>query len=367
MDPASDVLTENGQPETDSSQRTARCHEVAKTVAVTRGYAGLYRWRWVVALLVAGACVAVGWPSRTLAVDPSNRAFFVRRSESSATYRTFLKWFGSDETIVVGVRMAEELTPELGHWVQDVTKALRVLPHVEEVRSLATVARLQRTLFGRLAERPLLPDAKNGARTRRALPRDPSPEEPLLFSGGRTTAIVLRVAQELTDLDAQRALIAEVQRVLALHQRSDITDLVTGTVVEQDTLLRRMNQDRQRFIPLTVGVVIVLLLLLHAEWLSVVYVLAVMGGSLAVTQGVMAWRHMPLNVVTGLLAPIVLIIAVSLTVQISASFLHVPRDASNGARLATVYRTMFMPCLLTLVGKVPERCQAPGDRRLACQ
>lgn len=348
MDPASDVLTENGHPETELSQRAAQRYEVAKTVTVMRGYARLYRWRWVVALLVAVACVAVGWQSRTLAVDPSNRAFFVQRSESFAAYRMFLKQFGSDETVVVGVRMAEGLTPELGHWVQDVTKALRALPHVEEVRSLATVTRLQRTLFGRLAERPLLPDVTEGTWTRRTLPRDPSPEEPLLLSGGRTTAIVLRVAQELPGLDAQRALIAGVQRVLALHQRSDITYLVTGTVVEQETLLRRMNQDRQRFIPFTVGVVIVLLLLLNAKWLSVAYALVVMGGSLAVTHGVMAWRHVPLNVVTGLLAPIVLIIAVSLTVEISASFLHVPRDASNGARLATVYRTMFMPCLLSI-------------------
>ena len=346
MDPASDVLTENGHSKSDSPQPATRRHEVAKTVAIPRGYVRLYRWRWMVACLVAVGCLAVGWRSWELAVDPSNRAFFVQHSESSATYRTFLKQFGSDETIVVGVRMAEGLTPELGHWLQDVTKALRVLPHVEEVRSLATVTRLQRTLFGRLVERPVLPDATASERTRYILPRDPSPEEPLLLSGWRTTAIVLRVAQELPDLDAQRALITGVQRVLAAHQRSDITYLVTGTVVEQDTLLRRMNQDRQRFIPLTVGVVIVLLLLLHAEWLSVVYALAVMGGSLAVTQGIMAWCHMSLNVVTGLLAPIILIIAVSLTVQISASFLHVPRGASNGARLATVYQTMFMPCLL---------------------
>jgi len=298
---------------------------------------------------VVAMCGVVGWQSRGLTMDPSSHSFFEQSSESYAAYRAFIKQFGSDETIVVGVRMAGGLTPELGHWLRDVTKALRVLPHVEEVRSLATVTRLQRTWFGRLVERPLLPDSKNGAWTRRVLPRDPSPEEPLLLSGWRTTAIVLRVAQDLPDLDAQRALIAGVRRALALHQRSDVTYLVTGTVVEQDTLLGRMSQDRQRFIPLTVGVVILLLLLFHAKWLSVLYALAVMGGSLAVTQGVMAWRHVPLNVVTGLLAPIVLIIAVSLTVQISASFLHVPKDASNGARLATVYRTMFMPCLLASV------------------
>jgi len=316
--------------------------------------ARLYRWRWGVALLAAVACMAVGWQSRKLEADPSIRAFFVEGSEPFAAYQTFLKRFGSDETIVIGVRMAEGLTPELGSWLQDVTRELRVLPHVEEVRSLATVTRLRRTLFGRLVERTLLPDVKNGAWTGGAPPRDPSPEEPLLLSGGRTTAIILRVAQELPGLDAQRALIAGVQRVLASHKRPDVTYLVTGTVVEQNTLLRRMNQDRQRFIPLTVGVVIALLLLFHAKWLSVAYALVVMGGALAVTQGLMAWHHVSLNVVTGLLAPIVLIIAVSLTVEISASFLHVPRGASNGSRLATVYRTMFMPCLLsiftTLVG-----------------
>ena len=348
MDPTIDVLTENGHAPAGLSQRTALCREAAKTADVTPGYAGVYRWRWGVAFLATAACVAVGLQALRLSVDPSIRAFFAPRSESAAAYQVFLNQFGSDETIVVGVRMAHGLTPELGHWVRDVTQALRVLPHVEEVRSLATVTRLRRTFFGRLVEQPLLPDVKAGARAGRALPRDPSPEEPLLLSGGRTTAIVLRVTQELPDLDAQSALIAGVRQVLARHQRPDVTYLVTGTVVEQDTLLRRMDQDRQRFIPLTVGVVIVLLLLFHARWLSVVYALAVMGGALVVTQGVMAWRHIPLNVVTGLLAPIVLIIAVSLTVEISASFLHVPRDASNGARLATVYRTMFMPCLLSI-------------------
>ncbi len=324
-------------------------------VRVRRGYAGLYRWRWVVALLAAVGCLAIGWRSRDLAVDPSTRAFVVQSGEAYATYRTFLTRFGSDETIVVGVRMAEGLTPELGHWVQDVTASLRGLPHVEEVRSLATVTRLQRTVFGRLIERPRLADRHATASERHALPPTPTPEEPLLLSAdGRTTAIVLYVEQELPDLGAQRTLITQVRRVLASQQRPDVTYLVTGTIVEQDALLDRMNQDRLLFIPLTVGVITVLLLLFHAEWLALLYALAVMGGSLATTQGIMVWRHVSLNVVTGLLAPIILVVAVSLTVQISASFLHVPRGASNGARLAAVYRAMFMPCLLssltTLVG-----------------
>jgi len=320
-----------------------------------RGYMGLYRWRWAIALLVAVVCVAVGWQSRGLTVDPSNRAFFVRSGESHTAYRTFLKRFGSDETIVVGVRMADGLTPALARWVQDVTKALRVLPHVEGIRSLATVTRLQRTPLGRLVERPRLSDGDAGPQTPPTLSPDPTPEEPLLLSrDGHTTAIILHVAQELPDLNAQHTLISEVRRVLASHQRSDVTYLVTGTLVEQATLLNQMRQDRQRFIPLTVAIITVLLLLLHAEWRSVLYALAVMGGSLTATEGIMAWRHVPLNVVTGLLAPIILIVAVSLTVQISASFLHLSRETSPGARLAKVYRTMGMPCLLasltTLIG-----------------
>jgi predicted RND superfamily exporter protein len=320
-----------------------------------RGYAVLHRWRWAVALLVAGACAAVGWQSLALEVDPSNRTFFVRAGEPYAAYRTFLERFGSDETIVVGVRMADGLTSAIARWIQDVTAALRALPHVEGVRSLATVTRLQRTTFGRLIERPRLPDADADPHATFEIPPDPTPEEPLLLSrDGRTAAIILHVAQELPDLNAQHTLIAQVRRVLAGHPQPGVTSLVTGTVVEQATLLNRMRQERRRFIPLTVAVTTVLLLLLYAEWRSVLYALAVMGGSLSVTEGVMAWRHVPLNVVTGLLAPIILIVAVSLTVQISASFLHLSRGASPGARLATVYRTMFMPCLLatltTLVG-----------------
>lgn len=45
MDPVSDVLTENGHPETDVSERAAPRHEAAKTVPVIPEYARLYRWR----------------------------------------------------------------------------------------------------------------------------------------------------------------------------------------------------------------------------------------------------------------------------------------------------------------------------------
>ena len=314
------------------------------------GYTRISRWGWAIACLAGVACAVVGWQSHALEVDPSNRAFFVRAGEAYDAYQTFLERFGSDETIVVGVRMAGGLTPALAGWVQEVTQALRALPYVEGIRSLATVTRLQRTTLGRLIEYPRLT-----ANAGRALPPDPTPEEPLLLSrDGRTAAIILHVARELPDLNAQHTLISDVRRVLAAHRRPDVAYLVTGTVVEQATLLTRMRKDRDHFIPLTVVIVTVLLLLLHAEWRSVFYALAVMGGSLAATEGVMAWRHVSLNVVTGLLAPIILIVAVSLTVQISASFLHLPRGASPSTRLATVYRAMGMPCLLasltTLIG-----------------
>jgi len=75
------------------------------------GSMGLYRWRWAIAFLVGVGCVLVGWQSRGLTVDPSNRAFFVRSGEPYAAYRTFLERFGSDETIAVGVRLADGLTP----------------------------------------------------------------------------------------------------------------------------------------------------------------------------------------------------------------------------------------------------------------
>lgn len=327
------------------AERFDRFKTYHEETVVMRWYAALYRWRWACALLAGVVCFAMGWQSHGLTVDPSNRTFFVHNSPPYAVYQRFLAHFGSDETIVIGIRMADGLTPDIIRWIGEATNALRALPYVEEVRSLATVTRVERAAFGRLVERPFVADAPAGR----------TPEEPFLLSDdGRTTAIILHVAQTVQDPGAQHVLITAVRRLLALHQRPDLTLLVSGTVIEQDTLLGRISQDRQRFIPLTVGIIIVLLLLLHAEWRSVIYALAVMAGALVTTEGYMAWRHIPLNAVTGLLAPVVLIVAVSMTVQIAASFLHLPRGAPDGTRLATVYRTMFMPCLLasltTLIG-----------------
>ena len=60
MNPASDVLTGNGHPDTAVSQRTGQHREITETAAVLRWYTGLYRWRWGVVLLAVAACVAAG-------------------------------------------------------------------------------------------------------------------------------------------------------------------------------------------------------------------------------------------------------------------------------------------------------------------
>jgi predicted RND superfamily exporter protein len=315
-------------------------------------YRALARWRWGIALVLAAGCGSLGWAGRRLAVDPSNRAFFIRGDESYRTYQAFRQAFGSDDTIVLGLRLHEGFSPEVARWLSQLTVDLRGLPDVEAVRSLASARLVRRGLFGQPVEESFFGVPGGGSR-RPGMPFDwwkhaPPDVQALTAPDNSFTALVLTIAEDEARPDSRHELVGRVQRLMSSRTPASVEVRFSGTAVEQDAFIHDIEQDRRTLVPVTVAVIALLVLFLGGDWRTLAYSLAVMGGALAGTNGLMVLTGTPVNLVSALLAPLILIVSVSATVHVAHSMASEHGDGPLPVRLASVYRRMFLPCALAL-------------------
>lgn len=319
----------------------------------------VYRSRFLVALVPALVCLWLASHARDLVTDPSNRFFLPRGSEAFASYEAFRARYGSDETIVVGVRMPGGLTAERAEWIGRLTAELASLKDIANVQSPAKAVVLERSgWFGQPAARPLFEKLIKGQETAdallRAAPHGPPDARRLMSADGRLAAIVLHVNAGDGATDTRDGAIQAVRDALHRNARPDTDFLLSGTAVEQNAFVSQIERDRRTFVPVAIGVIVTLLLIFQSSWRSLVYNLCVMAATLTATEGLMALTGVPLHAATSLLSPLILVVAVSSTVNVYGRIVQAPQNAGHAEQLASVLKGVFLPSFLatatTMIG-----------------
>jgi predicted RND superfamily exporter protein len=123
---------------------------------------------------------------------------------------------------------------------------------------------------------------------------------------------------------------------------------VTGVPVQKVDVARAIQHDQQVLMPLAVAILAVLLALIFRKATGVLLPLAVMGISLVWTLGCYSLAGLPLNTVTALLPPVVMVLAVASSVHLYHGWLELAGE-SGDPRTLLAHRTaeLFTPCLFT--------------------
>jgi predicted RND superfamily exporter protein len=321
------------------------------------GWAGwAHRSRWSLAAALLSACAVLGWHAQGLQTDPSNSALIVRSGPAYRTYQEFRRRFGSDHTVIVGVHIESGISREALARVARLTQRLSALPHVQDARSPATLTLLEARRVGPPGERPIadwLAERPDTGRALAALLRAQTLDGPLLVGEDGTLAlIVARLQGDEGDHRFQHETVAAVRRILDAESWPEARFFLSGTSVEQDVVVERIEADRRRFVPITIAVIAALLVLSGAGGRSLAYAGLVMAGAFAATEGAMAVSGARLNPVTVLVAPIILIVAVGYTVQLSGAFAYVGDATDPPARLTRLFQTMAVPSFLAMATTV---------------
>lgn len=326
----------------------------------------LTRLRWVPALLAAVLCAAA-WPAaRQVPLDPTNDAFIIRDSFSWYEYGRFNRIFAPEGSIAVGIRFPQPLNAASAAFLIALEKELADIPGVAAVHGLGGLERHHLKWFGRIEEKPLFEKLLTGKETPEAFlaarAHWPPPAPQLVSEDGRTAAVVLTLAPPKGDVPVDGPMLAEpseaevvtdpdavldsTRRVLDRLLPAGAETFLTGTVLEQRTFSLQIERDRQTFVPLCIAVIVGLLLLFHLDLRTVLYSLAVMGGSLTLTEAVMAFTGGRMHAMTALLAPVILIVAVGSTIKACGIFDLTREENDRGLRVAKAMRGMFTPCFL---------------------
>jgi predicted RND superfamily exporter protein len=231
------------------------------------------------------------------------------------------------------------------------------------VRSVHSVTRGSQIVAGRIGADtmplvgPPLGEERAVLELNAALDRNPELTG-VLISRDRRTAMVIAELEDRAEDDAFRGNLVDAVRALRGDRRLAGLELrVTGLAVQKYDVARLVTRDQQILIPLAV-VVLALLLALHFRRVAaVVLPLVVTGTSLVWTVGVYSLAGLPLNTITSLLPPVVMVLSVATSVHLYHGWLETPATAPGGAgdrfeRAAAVVRELWTPCAFTALTTV---------------
>lgn len=269
-------------------------------------------WRmlgiWLVLLVVAAGGMA------RLRVETSGESTLDKSSEAWSFYQRSVELFGNDEVIVAALPARKPYDSEALRLVAEASRALESLPDVRRVDSLSTLPIIEVTGAGEVRLDPAFdPDRPTGedveAGVMRRVAGDRIANRSVVSEDGRTLAINIWPERGIEERYDQ--LIGRVRGAVASPDA-----WVSGTPVFRTEVNLRTKVELGVFVPVTVGVMVLLLFAAFQSARAVVVPLAVSGVSVCLLFGGMGWAGIPISAPTMILPPVLLAVGCAYTMHL---------------------------------------------------
>ena len=303
-------------------------------------------------LLLVGLTVGAFFGLMRLTIDPSSERLFLRHSDAYQKYQRFVAAFGSDETLLIALHDPAQmlLTPTGLTAIRTLTQALAALPHVASVISLTNaqdMSRLTITPFGLTAPHLINSDEITPVKLT-ALRHNKLVIGTLLSTDLHTAGILVVPEEAIAAPLIRQAWIAAVREVAAQHATHERQTYVAGPPLERVTVTSYLQRDQEVIIPL---VFLILLAITYGiyqikrfAFIPLICVLL----SLIWTMGMVGFARIPLNVVTTLLPPVVMVVSVSAAIHVLNQYIDGVKAGARGAdAVEYAMRQVGTACLLT--------------------
>jgi len=324
-------------------------HPVSRWLAETT-----LRRRWLTLALLAGATVLFALQIPRIVFRVSPEGMVVKGHPDTLYYAQYVKEFGTDEIVLIALFAEDVFTREVLDTVVRLTERIRVDDNVQKVLSLSSVNDIRGSQEG-VEISPFfseLPETPSGLEKIRAQVH----ENPLVYGNlvsqdDRSTLILVELHLWGDDFPEQRKRIVRKILNLADQERTEGTELyVAGFPVVSTTLVTMLVEDQWVFVP---TIVLLIVLTLYASFRSFWCVLLPMLSvflSLVWVLGFLVLCGRTVEIITSVLPPLILVIAMADSVHILAHYreeLGRNENREEAVRDATAY--IFTPCLLTSV------------------
>ncbi|MBI3313224.1 MAG: RND family transporter [Candidatus Omnitrophica bacterium] len=315
--------------------------------------------KWPLVLSMMLVSLLTGYAVFKLRIDPSVETLFDKRSPEYQYYRTFTEQFGSDQLIAVAMRTHDLFEIQNLRKLKYLTGEISKFKNVERVLSLANVKDIQHKFLG-VKVIPLLKDVfqgeKNPAEVRGDILRDEFYVHNLVSPDGKVATILIYLKPSTGEKQrgsSKGLVIEKLKNLLDAHEDFGVKFYMAGAPVEHYEFVRLIRRDQFVFVPLIVILLIVTTMVIYRSFSCMVLSMTIVSVSLIWTMGTISLVGQEMNLVTSLLAPVVMIVAIANTIHIMNLFLELrPHHPSLRKSVVMTMEHLGIPNFLTNITTV---------------
>ena len=289
---------------------------------------------------------------RQLEIDPSPNQFLPAEDPGKLFYDEVRKQFGSDETVLVVVGAEDIFTEVHLKAIRRMTDRIGDIQGVHHVVSLLNAIEL-RGVEGDLDIAPFISEVPSDSfeleRLRARALANPIFSGNLISRDGKAAALLIYFMNFSDSEFMESGIDEEITRIVA-EERGDAESWITGTPHLKVIQVRMLLSDLARNLPLILVVGMIVLAFSFRTWRGVLLPAVTVTAALIWTMGIAAWIGRPLNLVTVLVPPLIMILGLAYAVHVVSEFYDTLREDAdlNSAEITKLaISKVSLPVLLT--------------------
>lgn len=286
-----------------------------------------------------------------LQIDPSTEPLFVKTSPEYKYYKEFSSRFGSDYMIAIAMATPDLFADNNLEILRDLTDRITTYPQVERVVSLANAMDIRHRFLGVKVE-PALEEffekPQSRMKNKKKILTNELFRNNLVSPSGQVANILVYLKPSGEDRESSGTFIKKLKELLASYKQKDLAFYIAGSPVEQYDFIRYIRRDQLIFVPTIVILLVLCTWLIYRNFSCVILAMSIVFMALIWTMGSISLLGQELNLVTSLLAPVVMIISVANSIHIISLFLEIrAHHQSLKEGVLLTMQQLGVPCFLT--------------------
>ncbi len=311
----------------------------------------IFNWKWPIMLGLLLITFITGQAVFKLEIDPSMETLFNKKSPEYLYYREASERYGSDQMVAIAMATTGLFTEANIKKLNSLTDRIADIPHVERVLSLSNAMDIKHKFAG-IKVVPALQGALDGERSFEEVKRDVLANElfvnNLISKDGRVANILVYLKPTGKDLQLSGSVIQEMRDMLAAEEKAGLKFYIAGSPVEQYDFIKLIRSDQFTFVPLITILLILTTYLIYRSFTCMVLAMSIVFMTLCWTMGAIAILGQQLNLMTSLLAPVIMIVSVINSIYLMNLFFEIrPHQPSLREAVAMTIEQLGVPCFLT--------------------
>lgn len=312
------------------------------------------RFRWPMALLLALVTLILGGFALNLQIDPTAETLLNKDTRAYRQYHEFNQKFGSDQMVAVAMESPDLFSLQQLLFLRELTARLEQMPQVERVLSLANVMDIRPRFIG-VKVVPALEEVyeKNAGlddvdEARHLILNNELYVNNLVSPDGTAANILIFLKPQTSIQESHGAFLKLLLKVLEGAEREDRRFYVAGAPMEQYEFIRLIRRDQFIFVPAITLLLILSTWVIYRNFACMLLAMGIVFMTLIWSMGTISVTGAQLNLVTSLLSPVIMIVAISNSIHVMNLFFEIrSREESFREAVMKTMSELGTPSLLS--------------------